>query len=241
MMKRLTAVLLVLAMLLCGTCTVSAEGGVTVTVGEVMGEIGQTVQVPVSVSEGHYLVNARIFLTYDPTVLELQKVCDDEDNPYFEDVNTEIIDSSCMWAFAAPSAGKANFVFVSSSDQGNTAGGTLYTLTFKLLKESYKGAISVTVPEMRRNNGGEDYDAAVTLVNGAVNVFPVDNTPEMRGDVNGDGLVDLLDAIRLLYYTSDLLMITPKQQQNADVNESGTINLNDVLRLFYHISGELEL
>ncbi len=240
-MKRLTALILALAMLLCGVCTVSAEEGVTVTVGEVMGEIGQTVQVPVSVSEGHYLVNARIFLTYDPTVLELQKVCDDEDNPYFENVNTEIVDSSCMWAFAAPSAGKANFVFVSSADQGNATGGTLYTLTFKLLKESYKGAIKITVPEMRSNNGGEDFDAAVTMVEGAVNVFPVDNTPELRGDVNGDGLVNLLDSIRLLYYTNDMLMLTPKQQKNADVNGSGTINLTDALRLFYYISGELEL
>lgn len=239
MMKRFTAVLAALAMLLTLTMTVSAQEqeAVTVTVGSIKGEVGDIVQVPVSVSDGHYLVNGRIFLTYDPTVLELQEVCDDEDNPYFEAINEDIIDSSFMWAFAVPAAGRANFVFATSSDSGNATGGAIYTLTFKLLQVTDAASIVVTIPEMRSNNGGEDYDAAPTVENGKVVVKPYDATPDLKGDVNGDGVVTFHDAVRLFYFVNGSLELTDKQFKNADVNENGVVNLLDTTRLFNHVSG----
>ncbi len=240
-MKRLTAVLLVLVMVFAMTCTASAEEAVTITVGAIDGEVGEIVQVPVTVSEGHYLVNGRIFLTYDPTVLELQAVCDDADNPYFESVNADILDSSFMWAFNVPSAGKANFVFATSADVGNAAGGAIYTLTFKLLKKTSDSAIIVNCPEMRQNSGGEDTDAALTLVDGAVKVTEVDTTPAMRGDINSDGNINLSDATRLFYYINGLLELTEQQMLNADLTGDGIVDLNDASRLFYYVGGMGEL
>ncbi len=240
-MKRIFACLLAVVMLVAMTCTASAEETVTVSVGNVRGEVGELVEVPVSVSEGHYLVNGRIFLTYDPTVLELQEVCDDPDNPYFENVNTAILDSSFMWMFASPKAGKANFVFATSSSAGNATGGAIYTLTFKLLKEADASAIVVTVPEMRTNNGGEDTDAALTLVNADVEVLKFDPTPDLKGDVNGNGDVTLPDAVRLFYYANGEpgLELTEKQLRNADVTGDGVVNLADAVRLFYYVSGSI--
>lgn len=234
-MKRLTALFLALVMLVGMTCTASAENAVTVTVGDVKGEIGDIVQVPVSVSEGHYMVNGRIFLTYDPTVLELQEVCDDEDNPYFENVNTDILDRTFMWMFAAPEAGRANFVFVTSSDSGNAAGGAIYTLTFKVLKET-QSTITATVEEMQVNSGAGDTMIVPTVVDGKVNVTPV-----VRGDVNSDGAVDLNDATRLFYYVNGLLTLTDKQMASAELTGDGEVNLDDASRLFYYIAGMMDL
>ena len=240
-MKRVTAIVLTVVLLLTAMPFASAQDTVTVTVGSVKGEVGDIVQVPVSVSDGHYLVNGRIFLRYDPTVLELQKVCEDEDNPYVASVHPAIFDNACMWGFAAPQAGRANFVFATSSDSGSATGGVMYTLTFKLLATATKGAITVTVPEMRCNNGGEDYDAALTLVNGDVVVKPFDPTPAVKGDTDGNGAVNLSDAVRLFYYVNGMLQLTDKQLLNADVNGDGVITLADAGRLFYHVSGEFDL
>ena len=241
-MKRVTALLLTLVMLLAVTCTAaSAETAVTVTVGAVKGEIGDIVEVPVSLSEGHYAVNGRIFLTFDPTVLELQEVCDDADNPYFETINPAIIDSSFMWMVRSPEAGRLNFVFSTASSMGNAAGGAMFTLTFKLLKEGV-GEIAVTVPELRTNStGGDDADAELTVVNGAVKVTPVDPTPPVKGDVNGDGLVRLPDAVRLFYFVNRMAELTDKQIANADVTGDGKVNLMDAARVFYNVSGMIEL
>ena len=241
-MKRILAVLLALTMLVGMACVASAQSAVTVSVGAIDGEIGDIVQVPVSVSDGHYLVNGRIFVMYDPTVLELQEVCADEDNPYFEDVNTDILDSSFMWAFKVPQAGRANFVFATSKDSGNATGGVLYTLTFKLLATVDHSEIAVSVPEMRSNDGtGADTDAAVATVNGDVTVSPVDPTPALKGDVNGDGKVNIPDAVRLAYFVNGMVNLTKKQTVNADINDNGKVDLTDAVRLFYYVSGKLEL
>lgn len=240
-MKRLTALFLAVVMLLSMTCVASAEQEVTVTVGAVKGEVGDVVQVPVSISEGHYMVNSRIFLTYDPSALELQTVCDDEENPYFESINTAIIDSSFMWAVKSPEAGRFNAVFATAMS-GNSAGGVLFTLTFKLLRET-AGEIAVTIPELKSNSTGEGDDVApaVTAVNGAVNIKPFDPTPPVKGDVTGDGNVVLVDAVRVFYYVNHMLELTDKQIVNADVTGDGIVNLFDAVRLFYYVSGMAEL
>ncbi len=240
-MKRIMAFLFACTMLLSVPFAVSAQTPVTITVGSVKGEIGDTVQVPVSVSEGHYMVNGRIFLTYDPTVLELQTVSDDEDNPYFDEINAAIIDSSFMWAIASPVAGRVNFVFATSANTGNATGGEIYTLTFKLLQETGGTPITATIPELRCNSGAADHDADLTIQNGTVKVTPIDPTPEMKGDTNGDGMVNFADSIRLFYYINGMSELTDQQILNADLNNDGEVALADAMRLFYYVSGQGEL
>ena len=240
-MKRVTALLLAVVMLLTMTCTASAEEAVTVTVGTVTGEIGDVVEVPVSISENHYMVNGRLFLTFDPTMLEPVVVTDDPDCPYFEEINTDIIDSSFMWIVRSPEEGRIHAVFASSSKTGNATGGVIFTLQFRLLKEG-AAAITLTIPELRTNSkGGADADAALTIVDGAVDVTPFDPTPAVKGDVNGDGVVTFPDAVRLFYAVNNLLRLTNKQMINADVTGDGEVSLIDAARLFYYVSGIVEL
>ena len=240
-MKRVTALLLAVVMLLTMTCVVSAEEAVTVTVGTVTGEVGEIVEVPVSISENHYMVNGRLFLTFDPTVLELVVVTDDPDSPYFEEINTDIIDSSFMWIVRSPEAGRVHAVFATSSKMGNATGGVIFTLQFKLLKEG-AAEIALTIPELRTNStGNEDADAALTTVNGTVKITPFDPTPALKGDVNGDGLVTFPDSVRLFYAVNAMLTLTNKQMKNADVDGNGVVNLVDAARLFYCVSGVIEL
>lgn len=66
----------------------------------------------------------------------------------------------------------------------------------------------------------------------------------LPGDVNGDGLVDGRDAIRLMKYladeedpeTGELFEIHPS---NSDINGDGTVDEKDLLRLMINL-GEAE-
>ena len=88
---------------------------VTFSLSNVEANVGDIITVDVMVSENHYMVNGQIWVEYDPNALEIQKVWDDEDNPYFEDYNTQIFKNTYMWAFKVPMPGYANFAFASSS------------------------------------------------------------------------------------------------------------------------------
>ncbi|MBQ3094145.1 MAG: hypothetical protein IJC52_03140, partial [Clostridia bacterium] len=135
---------------------------VTFTVSNVTAKAGDTVTIDLSVSENHYMVNGQFRVVYDPTKLEIQEVGSDPDNPYFDDYNTDIFKNTYMWAHAVPAPGYSNFAFAGGSAQGTTAGGVMYSLTFKVL-DGWTGEapIELRIPELSSNdgttNGGADY------------------------------------------------------------------------------------
>lgn len=204
--------------------------------------VGDTITVDVVITENHYMVNGHIQVVYDPSALELQKVWDDVDNPYFEAPNAEIFTSKYMCAFQAPVAGQANFAFASSATRGTTVGGTMYTLTFKVLETANAvNTIRVVVPEMCGNNTQsadnilEDYDIVPTLVNATVNVAGV----ILKGDVDGNGEVALKDALMVFQHVNGKITLDDEQLAAADVATNGAVELADALRMFQYVNGKI--
>lgn len=200
----------------------------------VTAQAGDTITVDISVSENHYMVNGQIWVNYDPEVLEIQTVWEDEDNPYFEEINSKIFKSTYMWAFAVPTPGVAKMAFATSSTKGTTAGGVMYTLTFKVLENAENSVITIEVPEMCSNdgetNGGEDFAVEPTFENGVVTIGNF-------GDVDADAKVDVLDVVELLNIVNNDIVLEGEQAQVADVNQDGNVNFVDVVRLFYYVNG----
>lgn len=60
--------------------------------------------------------------------------------------------------------------------------------------------------------------------------------PTASGDVNGDGVVDLTDAIMIVYYSLGQ-ELTDFNEVVADVNEDGTIDLTDAIIVVYKSLG----
>lgn len=59
------------------------------------------------------------------------------------------------------------------------------------------------------------------------------------GDVNGDGSVDTLDAVKILSYTVDKVTLTENQLYVADVNNDGSVNALDALAIQKYAVGKI--
>lgn len=57
------------------------------------------------------------------------------------------------------------------------------------------------------------------------------------GDVNGDGVVDMLDAILILRSVSGLLTLSSDEEKRADVNLNDVITGIDASRVLRHYAG----
>lgn len=242
-MKKWLSVLFACVMLFGAfAATVSAEVAqpVTYTVASVTANPGDTVQIPVSVSDNHYTVNARLFISYDPTLLELQEVSDDADCPYVSDWNTAILDASCMYALRLAAPGDIRFIYATSADQGAREGGTLFTLTFKVLSEVSIGApVTLTVKEACANDGvtegGYDFIPTLDAVSGGVTV---EEATLIKGDLDMNGEVTITDALMLFQYINGTTALNETQKELAEVADPDTtLSINDALTLFQYVNG----
>ena len=60
---------------------------------------------------------------------------------------------------------------------------------------------------------------------------PVKDTPSLRGDINGDGEVSIVDITLLQKYLLKTAQLEESQFATADLNEDGKINIFDAVIL----------
>lgn len=203
---------------------------------------GDIIEMPISITENHYLVNGQLKITYDPEKLEIQKVWDDIDNPYFETHDSTII-RNAMVAFAVQTPGEGIFAFASSGSKGVAKGGVIFTLTFKVL-EGCTGTteIAISAPELASNNAdtndGKDYATNYEMVNGVV-VTPGDDTSRDLGDITGDGKINIQDAVQLYYYVNGKVALNDEALTAANMNGDAKVNIQDAVSLYYMVNGKV--
>lgn len=200
---RKTGALLLAAMLclaLCGcarwwellpqrdkSVSVSAVGtpAVTVTVEGGAAEVGDTVILPVTVSADAHLVNADVFLRYDPALVEpvLQYDAATDSEHYAEPgvfagtVRSEKTEDGTL------------YVLLASADEGTAQKSTLFYVAFRLLSDEANGAtITPEIPICHVCVGDGDQDAvaagAVTAKKGVLTVkAATDTTATAAADI----------------------------------------------------------
>lgn len=125
-------------------------------------EVGDTVILPVTVNAAAHLVNADVFLHYDPTLLEpvLQ---------YDAATDSERYAEPGTWdgtVYSEKLGADTLYVLLASPDDGTTDKGTLFYVAFRLLADPGEGAaVTPDVSVCRARAGGADVDpvAAGTL------------------------------------------------------------------------------
>lgn len=59
----------------------------------------------------------------------------------------------------------------------------------------------------------------------------------LKGDINGDGFIDILDLVLISRYLADLEQFTNTQRLAADVNNDGIIDILDIVRISRILAG----
>ena len=119
----------------------------------------------------------------------------------------------------------------------NGSEGEIMNITLKVTDNVEAGDYSITLSENKLSVRTEDNNVVTKTIDDHTSALTVLDI-EM-GDVNGDGTVDLSDAIMVTYYS---LHIAPASfiEPAADMNGDGDIDLSDAIIIIYKSLGVLE-
>ena len=171
--------------------------------------IGEQLSVDVSIVNGKSVGGYQISVDFDETALR-----------YIESVNADYLPPG---AFAVPpdvSDGKITFAATSLTGTGN-GDGTLATLTFEIvdIKESILALSNVILTD----SNGEHLPYHV--FNGLV-------TGSIFGDVNTDGVVNILDLVQVASRFNQRENI-----EKVDINRDGIVNIVDLVKVAGALGG----
>jgi hypothetical protein len=186
------------------------------------GDPGQTVTIPVTLSEGAGLSALQFTLGFDPAVISLsgpQAITAGPLVPSNFSISTNTSTSGQVRVVISPP--------ITLPIPGlNSGSGPVIQLTFQIASTASAGATS---PLMLSNISGSDASAAAISVNpqnGSVTVNGL-----LHGDVNQDGVVNVQDLIRLLQHLNGEQLLTGDGLLAADINEDGQVNTQDLILL----------
>ena len=182
---------------------------------------GDTIKVPISVRNNPGISSIKLTVTYDPAVLEYKGYTFNEALASIAGSQTVVNDTQ---------SGKVVLSWVVANAAYTDAKGDIAVLDFevKSVAENTSSPVSISYePESTFDNNL--VDQKFLIKNGTVQVNTI-----RPGDINGDGKVDVDDALLLLNYTCGLR--TDEVVGNPDVNGDGKTNNKDVVILLRYIA-----
>ncbi len=190
----------------------ASAADVNYSVTNVSGKKGDTVTVSVKISSSKAIWGANVSLAYNGS--ELQYVSSE-------------LGSSASSGSLYNTGSAVNF----SGMYKNTSG-TVFTVKFKILKDSGTSTLKVTSTENIDYNENK-YTAAVT--NGTVTVL--EDSDFALGDVNGDGKVSAVDARLILQSVAGIKTLTSDELERADISADGRVSAVDARRILQIVAG----
>lgn len=205
----------------CGTEDPAYQTNAVIEAGSLTTYPGDTIKVPISVRNNPGISSIKLTVTYDPAVLGY-KGCT------FNEALTSIAGSQTV--VNDTQSGKVVLSWVVANAAYTDAEGNIAVLDFgvKLVAENTSSPVSISYePESTFDNNL--VDKKFLIKNGTVQVNTI-----RPGDINGDGKVDVDDALLLLNSTCGLR--TNEVKGNPDVNGDGKTNNKDVVILLRYIA-----
>ena len=205
----------------CGAEDPAYEAGAVIEVGSCNAYPGDTITIPVSLKNNDGIASIKFTVSYDANCLEYQGAS-------FTEALKGIENSICV---ITPTAdGKVTMSWVIGASGEYTGSETIANLKFKVKEvlENTSAQVSLTyAADSTFNNGLVDKEFLIK--NGTVQIGKY-----RPGDINGDGKVNVDDALLLLNYVCDLRKDEVKG--NPDVNGDGAVNNKDVVILLRYIA-----
>lgn len=181
---------------------------------------GDTIQIPVSIRSNPGISAIKLTITYDPALLEYQEAVFDQ---AFLDA------TGAQTCINAETSGTIILDWVLAQTE-YSENGDFAVLSFKVkaVAEAADAALTITYdPEDIFNK--EHENQTFQIENGTVRIKKL-----RPGDINGDGKVDINDALLLLRYVCELDQ--DKVQGNPDVTGDGKVNNKDVVTLLRFVA-----
>jgi len=194
------------------------------TVSNVQGFVGQTVEIPVVLSNNPGLKAMEFTVTYNAAALKLVDV---KDGGLF---------GSFAWNAGAARTGSAIITLGGENEIADTTtNGTAVTLVFEIVDASENANVSVSYMS------GDVYSGDTGAMDVVIDNGSVAIKTFMLGDVNKDGVVDIKDVTILRRYLAGTVAADTVDAPAADCNEDGVVDIKDVTILRRYLAGTAEL
>lgn len=205
----------------CGAKDPAYETSPVIEVGSCNAYPGDTITIPVSLKNNDGIASIKFTVSYDANCLEYQGASFTEALTGLS--NTVVVNGK--------TAGKVTMSWVIGASGEYTGSETIANLQFRVkvkkVSENTSAQVSLTyAADSTFNNGLVDKEFLIK--NGTVQIGQY-----RPGDINGDGTVNVNDALLLLNYVCDLRKDEVKG--NPDVNGDGAVNNKDVVILLRYI------
>lgn len=187
----------------------------------------QPFEVLVNIENAHQVVGYQLSLNYDATQFEIIDVTSDTYNQ-----------SAFIFNIETPGQLIINFSDISNYIEGNLP---LFTIHFKPLRY----LVSDSYPILSIN---QDYPHMVTVLDDQDQLSKITNLHfdfsdvliVRYGDINLDGVVDIIDAGLIQLYLAGQIAFDTKESIAADVNADGKISLIDVAYIQLFIAKKID-
>ncbi len=202
------------------SCTVTVTGQqgteeseIVFTIGNATGKPGDFVEVEVSVESSAAINSIALYqLTYDTSVLTFAGFVDYDE-----------IESKCIFKGGFDETNKAISLALSSQEKLN---GKICKIKFQINESAEDGDTVVQMSSIVK--------CGATSITSKVESGTVTIRTQLLGDITGNNVVDIDDALRLFQYSMlpDIYPIT--YVGSLDFNKDGNVDISDALRLFQY-------
>ena len=162
--------------------------------------VGEQFEISINIAGGQDVRGYKLTVDYDSDALE-----------YVSHANEDYLSEKVFKGPTVSQPGKVSFINISTTDAGN-GDGALATITFKVISRK---ASTISLSAMLSNSDGERLP--YIAISGKV--------IEPPWDVNGDGVVDILD---LSFVAA---RFGQEDQTVADVNSDGAVDIKDLITI----------
>ncbi len=169
------------------------------------------IEIPVSISENQGIMGFMILVSYDSNILK----------PVSVERGSALGAGLLNDSIGASQDGLMKIMWTGSENMYTD--GLLFKLKFKLLSKDFKST-QISFDYSKPDTFNEQYDD-VKLSFDNCNVL---NTAyNLKGDVDGDGVISIMDATAIQKYLADISELEDSAKESADFNEDNTINVVD--------------
>ena len=208
------------------TCSIGGNN-LKIASGTTKGTYGEKIEIPLKIMEnvGGFSVIG-LDVSYDPTVLEYQDtVIDDkyksvlELKSVYNDVDNKTIKIALVGASNITNTGNFAKIVFKVKESSDTQVVKTTNIGLKATQVTNVSGVSVPITTT----------GSIISIGVALNV----------GDVNGDNVINLLDALWILQYYNGGRTLDDSAFKRADVNNSNKVDLVDALMIMKYYNGEI--